>query len=60
MYEVAKKAGLSFPVVSRFCHGKRDIRLATAEKLADQLGLDLRRVRQKKPARRKLARRRST
>jgi predicted transcriptional regulator len=32
-YQLAKKAGVSFPVVYRFLKGERDIRLSTLEKL---------------------------
>ena len=40
-YQVAKEAGVSQIMVSRFLSGKRDIRLATAERLAHVLGLKL-------------------
>ena len=53
MYQVAKEAGLSFPVVSRFCHGERDIRLGTSDKLAEYLGLELRPVRKPQRKRRR-------
>ncbi len=39
--EIAEQAGLSPIVVSRFLSGERDIRMATADKLADALGLKL-------------------
>jgi len=41
MYQVAQDAGVSQIVVSRFLSGERDIRMATADKLADALGLSL-------------------
>ena len=39
--EVANEAGVSPIVISRFLSGERDIRMATADKLADVLGLKL-------------------
>ena len=53
MYRVAKDAGLDFTVVSRFCHGQRDIRLETADRLAEYLGLELRPVRKQKRAKKR-------
>jgi|SRR5579884_1189978 len=41
MYQIAQDAGVSQIVVSRFLSGERDIRLATADKLAEALGLKL-------------------
>lgn len=41
VYQIAKDAGVSPIVVSRFLSGERDIRMATADKLADVLGLRL-------------------
>ena len=41
MYEIAKRAGVSQIVISRFLSGERDIRVATADKLAEVLGLKL-------------------
>jgi ribosome-binding protein aMBF1 (putative translation factor) len=41
MSRIAEAAGLPANVVSRFVNGQRGIRLATAEKLADRLGLKL-------------------
>jgi transcriptional regulator with XRE-family HTH domain len=49
MYAVAMGSGLSFPVVSRFVHGQRDIRLETADALCEYLGL---RLTDRKPKRR--------
>ena len=40
-YQIAKAAGVSQIVVSRFVAGERDIRMATADKLAVALGLKL-------------------
>lgn len=39
--ELAWRAGVSQPSLSRFLSGKRDITLATASKVAEQLGLEL-------------------
>ena len=41
MYQIAQEAGVSQIVVSRFLSGERDIRMATADKLAETLGLKL-------------------
>jgi hypothetical protein len=41
MYQIAQDAGVSQIVVSRFLSGERDIRMATADKLAEALGLTL-------------------
>ena len=40
-YQIAKEAGVSQIVISRFVSGDRDIRMATADKLANVLGLKL-------------------
>lgn len=40
-YQLAKEAGLSQIMISRFLSGQRDIRLATADRLAHALGLRL-------------------
>src|SRR6267143_6817135 len=37
MYQIAQNAGVSQIVVSRFLAGERDIRMATADKLAEAL-----------------------
>ena len=42
VYRIAKDSGISFTVVSRFHKGERDLTLATADKLADYFGLELR------------------
>ena len=39
VYQIAQDAGVSQIVVSRFMSGERDIRMATADKLAEVLGL---------------------
>jgi ribosome-binding protein aMBF1 (putative translation factor) len=41
IYKLAKKSGVSQPVLCRFMNGKRGITLATASKLVDTLGLKL-------------------
>lgn len=41
MYQIAQDAGVSPIVVSRFLCGERDIRMATADKLADALGMSM-------------------
>src|SRR5258708_30768674 len=41
MYQIAQDAGVAQIVVSRFVSGERDIRMATADKLAEALGLKL-------------------
>lgn len=41
VYEIAKRARISQIVISRFLSGERDIRMATADKLAEVLGLRL-------------------
>jgi transcriptional regulator with XRE-family HTH domain len=41
VYRIAAESGVSHPVILRFLSGERDIRLATAEKLAAALGLTL-------------------
>jgi|SRR6516225_8786011 DNA-binding phage protein len=41
MYQIARDAGVSQIVLSRFLSGERDIRMATADKLAEVLGLKL-------------------
>jgi len=40
-YAIAKAAGVAQPIVDRFVSGERDLRLATAAKLAQALGLTL-------------------
>ncbi len=39
VYQICKEAGISQIVVSRFISGERDIRLATADRLAKALGI---------------------
>jgi plasmid maintenance system antidote protein VapI len=41
VYQLAKESGVAHPVIFRFLNGQRDIRLETADKLADALGLRL-------------------
>ena len=43
-FELARQAGVSYAIAHRFIGGDRDIRLATASKLAKVLGLELRSV----------------
>lgn len=40
-YAVAKQAGVGFAVLNRFVAGERDLRLETAAKICDALGLEL-------------------
>ena len=42
LYKIAKGSGVGLPVLFRFVTGERDIRLATASKLAAYLELELR------------------
>ena len=42
VYQICKDAGISQIVVSRFLSGERDIRLATADRLAKALGIAVR------------------
>ncbi|XZE17733.1 helix-turn-helix domain-containing protein [Pirellulaceae bacterium SH449] len=41
IYQICKEAGISQIVVSRFLSGERDIRLATADRLAKALGIEV-------------------
>jgi hypothetical protein len=41
VYQIAMDAGVSQIVISRFLSGERDIRMATADKLAETLSLKL-------------------
>ena len=41
--ELAEKAGVDQAVIWRFLNGERDIRLETADRLCEVLGLELRR-----------------
>lgn len=41
IYAVAQGSGVSHPILSRFLSGQRDLRLATAEKLAAFFGMTL-------------------
>ena len=40
---IAVESGIAQPVLQRFVAGTRDLKLATAQKLADHFGLELRR-----------------
>lgn len=42
VYQIAKAANVSQVVVSRFISGERDIRMQTADRLAEVLGLEIR------------------
>ncbi len=42
VYQIAKETGVAHPVILRFLSGERDIRLATADRLATWLGLEVR------------------
>jgi transcriptional regulator with XRE-family HTH domain len=39
MYQIAKESGITPAMVGRFVRGERDLRLATADKLAAALGV---------------------
>jgi DNA-binding phage protein len=41
IYQIAKESGISQIVIARFLSGERDIRMATADKLARVLNLQL-------------------
>jgi len=41
LHEIAREAGVSETMVSQFLSGQRDIRMATADRLANVLGLKL-------------------
>jgi ribosome-binding protein aMBF1 (putative translation factor) len=41
VYQIAKESDVSQIVISRFLSGERDIRMATADKLAEALGITL-------------------
>lgn len=41
VYQICKETGISQIVVSRFLSGERDIRLATADRLARALGIEV-------------------
>lgn len=40
-YRIAKDAGIKPQIIDRFVSGERDLRLATAAKLCEALGLEL-------------------
>jgi len=41
IYRAAQLSGVSQPVLQRFMRGERDIRLRTAERVCEALGLEL-------------------
>jgi len=41
VYQISKEANVSQIVISRFLSGERDIRMETADRLADVLGLQI-------------------
>ncbi len=47
-FELCKRSGVSYSVVHRFIGGERDIRMETASRLADVLGVELRTKRQRR------------
>ena len=48
LYRIAKESGIAYPVLYRFYHHERELRLPTATKLADYLALELRPKRKRK------------
>jgi predicted transcriptional regulator len=49
-YEIAKQAGTTPAVVARFLKGERDLRLATVDRLATVLNLELTQRKNETPA----------
>jgi len=47
-YRIAKDSGVSYDALARFLNEERDLRLATADKLADYFGLVLKPKRSKR------------
>jgi len=47
-YRIAKDSGVSYDALARFLNEERDLRLATADKLADYFGLVLKPKRAKR------------
>lgn len=41
-YMLAKRSGVGYSIIHRFAAGERDLKLQTASKLCDVLGLELR------------------
>ena len=41
VYAVSRDSGVAYSVLCRFAHGKRDLYLATADKLVEFFGLEL-------------------
>lgn len=52
-YELGKRAGVPYATIHRFVAGERDIRLTTASRLADVLGVEFRPTRTSPAPRRK-------
>ncbi len=50
-YKIAMQAGINPSIITRFLNGERGISLATADRIAAVLGLELRRIPQDPPAR---------
>jgi transcriptional regulator with XRE-family HTH domain len=48
-YRIGKDSGVASPIIDRFMSGERDLRLATAAKLAETLGLELKPKLEPKP-----------
>ena len=46
-YEIAKKSGVNYAAIHRFLSGESDIRLSTADKLAEYFGMRM--TKPKKP-----------
>ncbi len=49
LYRIAKDSGVSYVVLHRFAHRERQIRLDTADKLAEYFGMRLTRPRRVSP-----------
>ncbi len=54
-YRIAQDAGITPPMIDRFVRGERDLRLETASKIAEVLGLNLVENEQRKKVSRKTA-----
>jgi len=48
VYRLAQDSGIAQPVINRFVNGDRDLKLATVDRLAKHLGLELRSKRRPK------------
>lgn len=53
IYRVAKDSGVSQPILHRFYHGERDLRLETADQLAAFFGMRLTKPTTKAPTKRR-------